>query len=65
MAKKIIEYSVKFAVEDDGEFDSFVMRDGLKDAAFIGLDEGFYTKLDDTSTIITAITVRHVSTLEV
>ena len=64
MAKKLVEYTVKFAVEDGGELDSFVMRDGLEEMAFLGLKEGLYTKINDTSTVFTSITVSHVSTLE-
>lgn len=63
MTKKIVRYMVTFEVDDEGELDTFVMREGLQDLAWKGIDEGlYYSALDDITTGISSVRVRHVST---
>lgn len=63
MSKKTVRFMVTFEVDDAGELDTFVMRDGLQDLAWKGIDEGlYYTTLDDITTGISSVRVRHVST---
>ena len=63
MSRKLVTFKVTVEVDDSGEFDSYTMRSGLIEAYHIGLAEGMYTNIDDTTTVIDSVTISHEGTL--
>lgn len=61
--KKTIRYNVTVQVEDNGQFDQFIMQNGIVSGINRAIQEGELSAIDDTSTLIHGISVQYVYTL--
>lgn len=62
MVKKLVQYQVTIEVDDNGEFDQWAMRDGVRAGIQMSQNEGGLTTLDDETTIIHGFNVTHLGT---
>lgn len=63
MAKQLIQYTVTFEIEDDGQFDQYAMRDGIIEGIILAQDNGNLTLLEDESTVIHGFNVQHTASV--
>lgn len=63
--KKVVRFQVTITVDDNGEFDSTLVRDAIQDGLFVAQNEGTLTRIDDESTLFHSFNVSHISTLPV
>lgn len=62
--KKTLTFNVTVELDDHGEADSGTIRDGILMGIDMAVKEGWLSRVDDTSTVISGYTCTHSSTVQ-